>query len=33
MDNNMPIVVFNMNEPGTIRRALLGEPIGSLVSN
>jgi len=33
MDNNMPIIVFNMNEPGTIRRALLGEPIGSLVSN
>jgi uridylate kinase len=29
-DNKMPIIVFNMG-PGTIRRALLGEPIGTLV--
>ncbi len=32
MDNNMPILVFNMNEPGSIKRAVLGEPIGTLVS-
>lgn len=32
MDNRMPIVVFNMNEPDNIRRAVLGEPVGTLVS-
>ena len=30
-DNNMPIVVFSMNEPDSIRRALVGETIGTLV--
>lgn len=33
MDTNMPIVVFNMNEPGNIAKALLGAPLGTLVSN
>lgn len=32
MDNRMPIVVFNLTTPGNIRRAVLGQPIGSLVS-
>src|SRR5271167_564659 len=32
MDNGMPIVVFNMNQPGNIRRAVLGERVGSTVS-
>lgn len=32
MDNQMPIVVFNLRTAGNIRRAALGEPIGSLVS-
>ena len=32
MDNGMPIVVFNMNEPGNIRRAVLGERVGSTVT-
>jgi uridylate kinase len=32
MDNNLPIVVFNLMEPGNIRRALDGESIGTLVS-
>lgn len=32
MDNDMPIVVFNLQTPGNIRRAVLGEPVGSLVS-
>lgn len=33
MDNNLPIVVFNMMEPGNIRKVLLGDPpIGTLVS-
>ena len=26
-DNDIPIVVFNMNEEGTIKRALLGEDV------
>ncbi|MDR2429823.1 MAG: UMP kinase [Puniceicoccales bacterium] len=30
--NRMPILVFSMNEPGVIRRALLGEKVGTLVS-
>jgi uridylate kinase len=31
MDNGMPIVVFNMNRHGNIRRVLLGERVGSTV--
>ncbi|MCZ6779296.1 MAG: UMP kinase [Acidobacteriota bacterium] len=31
MDNNMPIVVFDLWKKGNIRRAALGERIGSLV--
>ncbi|MBJ7260138.1 MAG: UMP kinase [Chthoniobacterales bacterium] len=32
MDNKMPIVVFNMMAPENIKRAVLGEPVGTLVS-
>jgi uridylate kinase len=32
MDNGLPIIVFDMMEPGNIARALIGEPIGTLVS-
>ena len=32
MDNGLPIIVFDVMEPGNIRRALVGEPIGTLVS-
>ena len=32
MDNRMPIVIFNLRTAGNIRRAALGEPVGSLVS-
>lgn len=32
MDNALPILVFSMLEPGNIRRAVLGEAIGTLVS-
>ena len=32
MDNGMPIVVFNLRTSGNIRRAVLGEPVGSLVT-
>jgi uridylate kinase len=31
MDNKMPIVVFNMNVPGNLKRVVLGEPVGSTV--
>jgi uridylate kinase len=31
MDNKLPIAVFDLLTPGNIRRALLGEPIGTLV--
>ncbi len=31
-DNNMPMVIFNMGEPGNIKRAIAGEKIGSLVT-
>jgi uridylate kinase len=32
MDNRMPIIVFNMNKPGNIRRAVMGEKVGSTVT-
>jgi uridylate kinase len=31
MDNRLPIIVFDVMEPGNIARALVGEPIGTLV--
>ena len=31
-ENNLPIVVFNLNRAGNIRRVVMGEKIGSLVS-
>jgi uridylate kinase len=31
-DNNLPIVIFNLNRPGNIRRVVTGEKVGSLVS-
>jgi uridylate kinase len=30
-DHGLPLRIFNMNRPGEIRRAVLGEPVGSLV--
>jgi uridylate kinase len=32
MDNRLPIVVFNLRTPGNIKRAIAGEPVGSLVT-
>ena len=32
MDNRMPIVVFNMNTPGNIKRVVMGEKVGSRVT-
>ncbi len=31
MDNGLPILVFSLLEPGNIKRAVLGEPVGTLV--
>jgi uridylate kinase len=33
MDNKLPIVVFNLREAGSISRVVVGEPIGTTVSN
>ena len=32
MDNRMPIIIFDMNQPDNIRRAIVGEEVGTLVS-
>ena len=32
MDNRLPILVFNLRTPGNLRRAVLGEPVGSTVT-
>ena len=32
MDNKLPIVVFNLRTAGNVRRAVMGEPIGSVVT-
>jgi uridylate kinase len=32
MDNRLPIIVFNLRTTGNIRRAIAGEPVGSLVT-
>jgi uridylate kinase len=31
-ENNMPIIVFDMNKPGNLRKVVEGEPVGTLVS-
>ena len=31
-DNNLPLIIFNMNQPGNIKRVVLGEKVGSLVT-
>jgi len=31
-DNNLPMIIFNMNQSGNIRRVVLGEKVGSLVT-
>ncbi|MFL0268264.1 UMP kinase [Candidatus Clostridium radicumherbarum] len=32
MDNSIPIIVFGLDKPGNIKRAVLGEKIGTIVS-
>jgi uridylate kinase len=31
-DNNLPMIIFNLNVPGNIRRVITGERVGSLVT-
>ncbi len=31
-ENNLPIIIFNLNKPGNIKRVVTGEKVGSLVS-
>ncbi|HQX74649.1 MAG TPA: UMP kinase, partial [Chitinophagaceae bacterium] len=31
MENNLPIIVFNMNKPDNLRRVVTGEKVGTLV--
>jgi len=31
-DNNLPMIIFNMNNPGNIKRVVMGEKVGSLVT-
>jgi uridylate kinase len=33
LDNNVPILVFNLDDPHAIRKAVMGEKIGTLVHN
>ncbi len=33
MDNRLPIVVFNLRQAGNVRRVVMGDPIGTTVSN
>ena len=30
-ENNVPIIVFNMNEPGNLKKVVNGESVGTLV--
>ena len=31
MENSLPIIVFDMNEPGNLKRVVMGEKVGTLV--
>jgi len=33
MDNKMPIIVFDLFKPHNLRRVVLGEKVGTLVTN
>jgi uridylate kinase len=32
MDNSLPIIVFDLNVPGNLKRVVMGEKVGSLVA-
>ena len=31
MENNLPIIVFDMNKPGNLKRVVTGDQVGTLV--
>jgi uridylate kinase len=33
MENDLPIVVFDLNQPDNITRVALGEPVGTRISS
>jgi uridylate kinase len=33
MDNNLPVIVFNLNTRGSIRDVVMGKPVGTIVSS
>jgi uridylate kinase len=33
MDNHLPLVVFNLKQPGNIRKVICGEQVGTLIAN
>jgi uridylate kinase len=33
MENRIPTIVFNLQKPGNIKRTILGEPVGTLVTD
>ncbi len=33
MDNNLPIIVFSLDKPGNLERIVLGEQVGTMISN
>ena len=32
MDNQLPIIVFNLSKQGNIKKAIMGEKVGTIVS-
>jgi uridylate kinase len=32
MDNRLPIVVFNLRTPGNLKRVIMGDAVGTVVS-
>jgi uridylate kinase len=32
MENDLPIVVFDLNQPDNITKVAVGEPVGTLIS-
>ncbi len=32
MEHDLPIIVFNLSQPHAIERAVMGEPIGTIIS-
>jgi uridylate kinase len=32
MENNLPIIVFDMNRPGNLKRVVTGDHVGTIVN-